>query len=106
MLKFVALWNLAPDVSEAEFERWYRDTHIADARRIPGLRRYTVNRAARPGDAATRYYRMAELSFDSYDAAQVALASPEWQHAFRDASGRIADHLRLFFCTEDIQLDG
>ncbi len=106
MLKFVALWNLAPDVNEADFERWYQETHVEDARRIPGLRRYTVNRAAQPVRADARYYRMAELTFDSYSAAQSALATPEWQHAFQDAKGRIADHLRLFFCTEDVLLNG
>ena len=106
MLKFVALWNLAPDVNATDFERWYHDTHIEDAKRIPGLRRYTVNRAAAELRADAPYYRMAELTFDSYAAAQAALATPEWRHAFQDATGRIADHRRLFFCTQDIPLNG
>jgi uncharacterized protein (TIGR02118 family) len=106
MMKFVALWNLPEDASEAEFERWYRGTHIADAKRIPGLRRYTVNRACAQTQASSAFYRMAELSFDSYEAAQHALASPEWQHALRDASGRLIGHVRLFFDSEEIPLDG
>ena len=105
MLKFVALWNLKEGVSESAFEHWYRTTHIPDARRIPGLRKYTVNRAAEPVRGQSRYYRMAELSFDSYEAVQRALPSPEWQRAFVDAQGFIADHLRLQFESEEISLD-
>lgn len=105
MLKFVALWNVKEGISEAGFEHWYRTKHIPDAKRIPGLRKYTVNRAAEPGRAASRFYRMAELSFDSHAAVQSAMASPEWQHAFRDAQGFIADHVRLQFDSEEIALD-
>jgi uncharacterized protein (TIGR02118 family) len=105
MLKFVALWNLKPGVSEAEFEKWYRDVHMPDAKRIPGLRRYTVNRATGAVRGESRYYRMAELSFDSYDAVQRALKTPEWQHAFSDAQSYITDHLRLQFDSEEVPLD-
>ena len=105
MLKFVALWNLKEGVSESAFEDWYRNTHIPDARRIPGLRKYTVNRAAQQVRGQSGYYRMAELSFDSYEAVRRALSSPEWQRAFLDAQAYIADHLRLQFESEDISLD-
>jgi uncharacterized protein (TIGR02118 family) len=105
MLKFVAMWNIKEGISEAEFEHWYRNTHIPDARRIPGLRKYTISRAPDALRGASRYYRMAELCFDSYDAVQRALATPEWQHAFRDAQGYVADHLRLQFESEDVPLE-
>jgi uncharacterized protein (TIGR02118 family) len=104
-MKFVALWNLPDGDSEAEFERWYRDIHIPDAKRIPGLRRYTVNRACAQTRVTSSFYRMAELSFDSFEAAQIALASPEWKHALSDASGRLAGHVRIFFDSEEVPLD-
>ena len=105
MLKFVALWNVKEGISEAEFEHWYRTRHIPDARSIPGLRKYTVNRAAEAGRASSRFYRMAELSFDSYEAMQAAMPSPQWKHAFQDAQGYLADHVRLQFDSEEIPLD-
>lgn len=104
MLKFVALWNVAPGLSEAEFEDWYRRVHVEDARRIPGLRRYTINRVAPAEAEGSAYYRMAELCFDSHDAAKAAMASPEWQHAFHDARDKIAGHVRLFFLSEEVPL--
>lgn len=105
MLKFVALWNIKDGVSEEAFEAWYRHTHIADARRIPGLRRYTVNRVADSVRGQSRFYRMAELTFDSHAAAAQALQTPEWAHAFRDAQPYITDHLRLQFESEEISLN-
>lgn len=105
MLKFVAMWNLKDGISENVFEEWYRTRHIPDAKRIPGLRKYTVNRAAQQVRGESRYYRMAELSFDSYEAVQRAMPSPEWKRAFLDAQGYIADHLRLQFESEEIPLD-
>lgn len=102
MLKVVALWNIPEQISEEEFEHWYRTSHIFDAQKIPGLRKYTVNKVADSEKANSRYYRMAELYFDSLQAAKEALESPEWRHAFKDAKDKIADHVRLFFETEEI----
>lgn len=106
MFKFVALWNIKPGVSEDEFERWYRDRHIGDARRIPGLVRYTVNRRSDGAAADARYYRMAELCFADEASFEKAFASPEWKHAFEDAQGYIADHLRMKFESTEIELEG
>jgi uncharacterized protein (TIGR02118 family) len=105
VLKFVALWNIAPGRSVEDFESWYTQVHMPDAKRIPGLRRYTTNRVARAEASGSRYYRMAELSFDSYEAAQAALHSPEWRHAFDDARGWIVDHLRLWLESEEVPLN-
>jgi uncharacterized protein (TIGR02118 family) len=105
MLKFVALWNIREGIAEADFEHWYRNVHMPDAKRIPGLRRYTVNRVTDAARGESRYYRMAELCFDSHEAMQKALETPEWQHAFRDAQGWITDHLRLKLETEDVPLE-
>ena len=105
MLKFVAMWNIKEGISEAEFERWYRDVHMPDAKRIPGLRKYTVNRVTEAARGESRYYRMAELCFDSHEAMQEALKTTEWQHAFRDVQGYITDHLRLKFESEEVPLE-
>lgn len=104
MLKFVALWNIKDGVSEEAFEDWYRNTHMADAKRIPGLKRYTVNRVADAARPESRFYRMAELSFDSHESVQKALETPEWKHAFSDAQAYISDHLRLQLESEEIAL--
>lgn len=102
MVKVVALWNIPKEMKEEEFENWYQQKHIQDAKNIPGLRKYQVNKVVQRYQSSSKYYRMAELCFDSIDAAEKALESPEWQYAFKDAKGKIADHVRLFFDTREV----
>ncbi len=35
MLKVVSMWKLPEGMSEQEFEKWYREKHIGDAKKIP-----------------------------------------------------------------------
>ena len=102
MIKVVSLWQLPDTITEAEFEAWYRGKHIGDASKIPGLRRYTVNKIADDERAGAPFYRMAELSFDTLKAARSALASPEWQYAAADAKDRLASAVRMFMVSEDV----
>lgn len=102
MIKVVSLWALPPGLSEDEFESWYVARHIPDAQKIPGLRRYTVNRVVPEERANTRFYRMAELSFDSMADARAAFESAEWRYAFADAKRYIGEFMRFYFDSTDI----
>lgn len=65
------------------FDAHYRDTHIAIASRLPGLRKYTHGKASAPdGDAP--YYYVARLEFFSADDRAAALGSPEMEAAVAD----------------------
>ena len=105
MFKFVALWNIKPGISEEDFERWYAEQHMGDAKRIPRLIKYTVNLVDTPDNSPSRYYRMAELCFRTREDFEKAFISPEWKHAFVDAQSYITDHLRLQFTSQDVPLE-
>lgn len=82
--RLVVLWGTPSD--PAEFDRHYRDVHIPLAKKLPGLRRYTVSRtvsAVRGGDP---YYLVAELDFDDMASFQAAFQSPEGQATAADAA--------------------
>lgn len=81
MARFLVLWGTPQDPEF--FERHYREIHVPLVKRLPGVRRYTFSRAARPvrGDL---YYRIAELDFDDIAALQQAFASPEGRAAASD----------------------
>jgi uncharacterized protein (TIGR02118 family) len=69
----------------AAFDRHYFDKHIALAKNIPGLRKYTVTRGlimtpTGPCDV----HLFANLEFDDMAAIQAAFASPEGQAAAAD----------------------
>lgn len=102
MIKVVSIWALPPGMGEQEFERWYIDKHVEDAKRIPGLRRYTINRVIPEERANARFYRMAELSFDDIASARAAFESEQWKYAFADAKAYIGDFMRFYFDSEDI----
>ena len=105
MAKVTSLWNLPEDLSEEDFEDWYLREHVPEAKKIPGLRKYIINKAHPKYRAETKYYRMVELSFDSMEALEAALVSEEWKEAFKDAQGKIADFIRLYFEEEEVPLD-
>jgi uncharacterized protein (TIGR02118 family) len=78
MARLVALYKTPKDT--AAFDAYYRSTHIPLAKKIPGLRAYDISRGpvatpAGPSD----FHLVATLTFDSMDALQAALASPEGQ---------------------------
>ena len=83
MAKLVALYKKPADA--AAFDAYYFGTHVPIAKKVPGLRRYEVNAgpvAAPQGDSP--YHLAAILSFDSADALQHGLTSPEGQAAAGD----------------------
>jgi uncharacterized protein (TIGR02118 family) len=66
------------------FEQYYRGTHIPIAKRMPGLRSYVINRGPLASAGGAPYYLVAVLSFDSMDAIQAAMSSPEGQATLAD----------------------
>ena len=75
MVRFLAVYD-EPDEPEA-FDRHYLEVHIPLAKKLPGLRRYTISRNA----AATRdreaYYLIAELDWDDMTDLRQAFETPE-----------------------------
>ena len=83
MAKLLVLYKTPTDA--ADFDRYYAETHIPIAKKVPGLRRYEVSRgpvAAAAGPSGV--HLVAELSFDDAAAIQAAFASPEGQAAAAD----------------------
>ncbi|WP_037577598.1 EthD family reductase [Phaeacidiphilus oryzae] len=75
--RLLVFWDDPQD--PAEFDRHYREVHIPLANKLPGLRRYTVIRNARPVRGGEPHYLIAELDFDDMAAMKTALSSPEGQ---------------------------
>jgi uncharacterized protein (TIGR02118 family) len=85
MAQLLALYHQPAD--PAAFDRYYFETHVPLAKKVPGLRSYVRQR--RPvnviaGSPAPHF--IAELSFDSMADLQAALSSPEGQAAAGDLS--------------------
>lgn len=83
MAKLVVLYKKAQD--PAAFDAHYASTHAPLAKKIPGLRKYEISTGqVTTPQGSSDYQLVATLSFDSLDALQKGLASPEGQAAAAD----------------------
>jgi uncharacterized protein (TIGR02118 family) len=84
MAQVLVLYNTPAD--PAGFDRYYHQTHIPLARKIPGLRSYLMSDGPVRALAGSAPYLVAILNFDSLADISAALASPEGQAAAADLS--------------------
>lgn len=68
--------EVAPENRE-RFDRFMREEVVPRILRFPGIRRFRIMRAGWHEEGATRLYQTFELTFDSLEAIERALASPE-----------------------------
>jgi len=103
MIKTVSLWNLRPGVSPEEAERQYLEVHVPLAKKIPGLRKYTIGKVR---GKQPPYYRIAELYFDDKDALNAGFATPEGKATVDDAGfhALIKDMITLYFDEQEVKL--
>lgn len=83
MAKLLVLYN--PPADPAAFDAHYANVHVPLARKVPGLRSYTLSKgpvATVAGDYAC--YMVAEVVFDSMEDLQAGVGSPEGQAAIAD----------------------
>ncbi|MFN7925411.1 MAG: EthD family reductase [Bryobacteraceae bacterium] len=68
----------------AAFDKYYFETHVPIAKKIPGLRGYTVSTGPIQAVAGSAPHLVAILQFDSMSDLAAALTSPEGQAAAAD----------------------
>jgi uncharacterized protein (TIGR02118 family) len=78
MVKLTVLYG--PPTDPAAFDDYYTNTHVPLVDRMPGLQRFEASRVvAAPDGDEPPYYRIAELWFESQEALQASMGSPEGQ---------------------------
>lgn len=82
MVRFLVLYG--PPTDAEAFEKHYFAVHVPLARKLPGLRRYTVSRNPSPVRGPGFYHMVAELDWDDMEALRRDFASPPGQEAARD----------------------
>jgi uncharacterized protein (TIGR02118 family) len=83
MAHVVVMYKTPKDA--AAFDKYYAETHIPIAKKLPGLRRYEVSRGpvATPAGPSA-FHLIATLYFDSMAEVQAAFASAEGKAAAAD----------------------
>ncbi|MGA2795470.1 MAG: EthD family reductase [Roseiarcus sp.] len=83
MARLLAMYKTPKDA--IAFDKYYFETHVPIAKKIPGLRKYEISRgtAATPA-GPSGFHLIAILHFDDLGAIQAAFASAEGQAAAGD----------------------
>ena len=101
MAQLVVTYKTPKDI--AAFDKYYAETHMGLAKKIPGLKKYQLSQGPVTSPTGSDAHLIAVLTFDSASASQAGLSSPEGQAAAADvakfASGG-ADI--MFFDTKDV----
>lgn len=105
MIKLVYCITGRPDLSLAEFSRYWHDVHGPIGRRIPGLRRLVQSHplVVEPGQRMD-FDGMAELWFDDLASLRAAQASAEWQASSADEANFIDARRTALFLTEEREI--
>lgn len=94
MVKLVALYKKPAELED--FDKHYDSVHIPLVRKYPGLRRLEVTNVTGAPIGDTKFYKMAEMYFDSREALDAALASQEGKAVARDILAFAAPLLTVF----------
>ncbi|MBD5634778.1 MAG: EthD family reductase [Candidatus Eremiobacteraeota bacterium] len=83
--RLLAMYDVPADPTA--FEQYYHGTHLPLAKRIPGLRSYSINKGPIAAARGTSpYYLIATLEFDSLEAMQAGMSAPEGRAASADVA--------------------
>jgi len=83
MIRLLVLYGQPKD--PAAFDKYYAEKHIPIARRMKGLKKWTIGKVqGTPGGEPSPYYYVADLYMESRADFEQLLASPEGQAAVAD----------------------
>lgn len=102
MAQVIVTYKIPKD--PAAFDKYYFETHIPLARKIPGLRKYQLSKGAiaTPG-GPSGFHLIATLTFDSLADIQAAFASPEGKVAAADVQKFATGGVEMnFFDTREV----
>lgn len=83
MIRLLVLYGHPAD--PAAFDKYYHQIHIPLAKRMQGLRKWSIGKVlGAPGGGRPEYYFIADLYADSIEQMEAILASPEGRAAVED----------------------
>ena len=101
MVKLIALYK-TPDNKE-EFDKHYSEVHTPLVKKMPGLRKLEVATITGAPIGEPKHYRIAEMYFDTLDALNASMASPEGKASARDLMSFAGNLVTMFYAEMDAQ---
>lgn len=72
MVKAILGYDIMPEMSVAEYEKWLREIHVPDLSKIPGLKKIVFNTVKGVVLGDKTFFRIAELHYDSMESFEKA----------------------------------
>ena len=105
MFKVVFLVHKKADMEAQDFRRHWRETQGSLSAKIPGLKKYVQNHAISTPDGSTPPYDgFAEVWFDSREAFEHEMASPEAEAVMADLPNFIDEERMQTFFVDEIEI--
>ena len=101
MIKVMALMKRKDGMSFEDFRKWILEDHVAFARNLPGLRKYTSN-VLRAENADAPFDGVSEMYFDDEASMAAAFGTEAGKAAGGDASAHCSNRFRMV-CDEKQQ---
>lgn len=101
MIKIMALMKRREDMSFADFRKWIMEDHVAFARALPGMKKYTSNVLLSENPDAP-FDGVSEMFFEDEAAMAAAFATEAGKAAGGDAAAHCSNRFRMV-CEEKLQ---
>ena len=100
MYRVTIVYNHPSD--PAAFDSYYESTHVPLVRELPAVSKFVAGHCDNVGGQPASAYLLAQLYFESADAAGAALASPQGQAAAGDLANFADGGVTMLFSDENI----
>jgi conserved hypothetical protein len=99
MIKVVCMFKLAPGTDEEEFDNYFVNKHVFDAKKLINLRKYTIAKVINTDNDINSFYRINELYYDSIEDATVSFDTDLAKTATKELLEKVID-FTCIFCEE------
>jgi len=96
VFKTMILLQRRGDMSEEDFQKYWRNVHGPLATRLPGLRRYVQNVITYYSDTTSGYNGVAEMWFDDIESMRKAFESEVGQETRKDLEKFVGKYTTIF----------
>lgn len=105
MVKAILGYDIMPGMTPKDYEKWLREVHLPDLKRIPGLKRVVLNTVKGIVRGETTFYRIAELHYESMEAFEKAAKWREENPISKERSPNGKTDFKFYVVCETEEID-
>ena len=100
MVKLIALYKMP--ASREAFDQHYFDTHLPLLKKLPELKTLETAKVAATSIGDSRYYRIEQLTFETQDQLDRAMASSAGRNVAQDLAHFAGNDVTVYYAESDL----